>query len=137
MRIDNVINVLTGIGKRPVRVERDVPGFIWNRLQFALLREALWIVENSVASPDTVDEIVRHGLARRWRLTGPFETVALGGVDTFAAVANNLFPHLSSATAAGDLRVWTVSDEGALAAARERRDQELARELERDRAQRG
>jgi 3-hydroxybutyryl-CoA dehydrogenase len=136
-RVDKVVDVLTGLGKRPVRVARDVPGFVWNRLQFALLREALWIVENGVASPDTVDEIVRYGLARRWRLTGPFETVALGGADTFAAVANNLFPHLSSATAAGDLRAWTVSDDGALAAARERRDQELARELERDRAEQG
>ena len=135
--VDKVIDVLTSLGKRPVRVERDVPGFVWNRLQFALFREALWIVENGVASPDTVDEIVRRGLARRWRLTGPFETVALGGADTFAAVANNLFPHLSSATAASDLRAWTVSDEGALAEARKRRDQELARELERDRAEQG
>jgi 3-hydroxybutyryl-CoA dehydrogenase len=137
LHVDKVIDVLTNMGKRPVQVERDVPGFVWNRLQFALLREALWIVENGVASPDAVDEIVRRGLARRWRLTGPFEAAALGGADTFAAVANNLFPHLSSATTAGDLRAWTVFDEGALAAARVRRDLELARELERDHAEQG
>ena len=53
-----------------------------------LLREAVWLVENGVASPETVDEIVRDGLARRWRYTGPFQTAALGGAATFERVAN-------------------------------------------------
>ena len=52
-------------GKRPVLVQRDVPGFIWNRLQHALLREARWIVDNGVATPEAVDEVVRFGNARR------------------------------------------------------------------------
>ena len=59
-------------GKRPVLVQRDVPGFIWNRLQYALLREALWIVDNGVAAPEAVDEVVRYGNARRWEHVGPF-----------------------------------------------------------------
>jgi 3-hydroxybutyryl-CoA dehydrogenase len=76
--IDLILDSLRAIGKRPVMVEREVPGFVWNRLQFALPREALWLVESGVATPETVDEVVRDGLARRRRLTGPFETAALG-----------------------------------------------------------
>jgi 3-hydroxybutyryl-CoA dehydrogenase len=93
-----VQGLLTSIGKQPVVVPRDVPGFIWNRLQFALLREALWLVENGVATADTVDLVVREGLARRWRHVGPFEAVTLGGTETWSLVGANLLPELSAAT---------------------------------------
>ena len=72
-------------GKRPVLVQRDVPGFIWNRLQHALLREALWIVDNGVATPEAVDEVVRFGNARRWEHVGPFAAAALGGIGPGSA----------------------------------------------------
>jgi 3-hydroxybutyryl-CoA dehydrogenase len=130
--LDAVEDVLGVLGKRPVRV-KDVPGFVWNRLQLALLREAVWVVENAVAAPETVDEIVRAGLARRWRLTGPFETAGLGGVETFERVAANLFPVLSDAQLAEGLSRWVPSDPSALEAAKARRDDELAAELRRDR----
>ncbi|MFM9106704.1 MAG: 3-hydroxyacyl-CoA dehydrogenase family protein, partial [Chloroflexota bacterium] len=71
--VEPVAEALLAMGKRPVVAERDVPGFVWNRMQLALLREAVWLVENGVASPETVDQIVREGLARRWRYTGPFQ----------------------------------------------------------------
>jgi 3-hydroxybutyryl-CoA dehydrogenase len=134
---DSVVAEMTAtlreLGKRPVRVDRDVDGFVWNRLQLALLREAVWIVEQGVASPETVDEIVRDGLARRWRYTGPFQTAALGGASTFERVAANLWPVLSRADALGDLRRWldeTVETTGPL---KERRDRGLAAELRADR----
>jgi 3-hydroxybutyryl-CoA dehydrogenase len=117
-------------GKQPVLVARDVPGFIWNRLQFALLREALWLVEQDVADRATVDQVVREGLARRWRLTGPFETAELGGVETFARVADNLFPHLSVESAAPALREWVSRREGELVDLAERRDAALAVDLQ-------
>jgi 3-hydroxybutyryl-CoA dehydrogenase len=120
---------ISGVGKQPVLVERDVPGFIWNRLQFALLREALWLVENGVAEPATVDLVVRDGLARRLSLTGPFESAELGGLETFAAVAQNLFPELSAAVAAPGLREWTPRDQGELDALAARRDACLAQQL--------
>jgi 3-hydroxybutyryl-CoA dehydrogenase len=123
---------LRAMGKRPLLVEKDVPGFVWNRLQLALLREAVWIVEQGVAAPETVDEIVRDGLARRWRLTGPFETVALGGPDTFVRVAANLFPVLSDAAKLADLSAWLDRDPANLAAVRERRDSGLVEELRRE-----
>jgi 3-hydroxybutyryl-CoA dehydrogenase len=125
-----VVEWLTTIGKQPVIVERDVPGFIWNRLQFALLREALWLVEEGVAEPAIVDQVVRDGLARRWRLTGPFETAEFGGLATFARAAENLFPELSVALAAPALREWASRDERELTELAGRRDAGLAKELD-------
>jgi 3-hydroxybutyryl-CoA dehydrogenase len=125
---------LRGLGKRPVPIDRDVDGFAWNRLQLALLREAVWLVENGVASPETVDEIVRDGLARRWRYTGPFQTAALGGAATFERIAANLWPVLSTATELHDLRRWLDESPETTQAVRERRDEGLAAELHADRA---
>jgi 3-hydroxybutyryl-CoA dehydrogenase len=129
-RIDRIEALLCALGKRPVRV-LDVPGFAWNRLQFALLREALWLVRNQVATAEDVEEIVRSGLARRWRLIGPFATLALGGPSTFERVADNLFPLLSADTEAGDLTRFAVSAEEA-DRIRAFRDRGLAAELGRD-----
>jgi 3-hydroxybutyryl-CoA dehydrogenase len=116
-------------GKRPVLVQRDVPGFIWNRLQHALLREALWIVDNGVATPEAVDEVVRFGNARRWEHVGPFAAAALGGIGTWQRVAGELWPVLSNAADAGDLQRALWADAEELAAIAEERDAELARDL--------
>jgi 3-hydroxybutyryl-CoA dehydrogenase len=130
--LETVSTRLAALGKEPVHVERDVPGFIWNRLQAALLRESLWLVDEGVATPETVDRVVRSGLARRYRYTGPFETVALGGIDSWTRVAANLFPRLSNAAGAAALGRSLVYDDEALDAARVRRDRGLARELAQD-----
>lgn len=130
--VQRSVELIASVGKRPVVVERDVDGFVWNRLQLALLREAVWIVENGVASPGVVDEIVRDGLARRWRYTGPFETAALGGPDTFTRVANNLWPVLSNATEVHDLARWLIDDAGILGEIKTERDAGLLRDLEND-----
>ena len=125
--------VLRALGKRPVLVDRDVQGFAWNRLQLALLREAVWLVENGVASPATVDEIVRDGLARRWRYTGPFQTAALGGAATFERVANLLWPALSTATSLQNLRQWLDESPETTGPLREQRDRGLAADMRADR----
>jgi 3-hydroxyacyl-CoA dehydrogenase len=132
--VTRMAGTLRELGKLPVLVERDVPGFVWNRLQLALVREALWLVEEGVASPETVDVVVREGLARRWRHVGPFAIAALGGVETWLTVGENLLPELSTA---GDLagldRHAALDDPETTAAVR---DKALAEELyrERDRA---
>ena len=134
--VARVIDLLTGLGKRPINVQRDVDGFVWNRLQMDLLREAVWIVEQGVATPEVVDEVVRDGLARRWRYTGPFTTAALGGPQTFSRVANNLWPRLSAAHQAHDLGKWLNDDREELTQIRQMRDEglidELRKEWERD-----
>ena len=103
---------VAGCGKRPVLVQRDVPGFIWNRLQHALLREALWIIDNGVATPEAVDEVVRFGNARRWEHVGPFAAAALGGIGTWQRVAGELFPVLSNAARRGRPRARPVGGRG-------------------------
>jgi 3-hydroxybutyryl-CoA dehydrogenase len=123
---------VAGCGKRPVLVQRDVPGFIWNRLQHALLREALWIVDNGVATPEAVDEVVRFGNARRWEHVGPFAAAALGGIGTWQRVAGELFPVLSNARDAGDLERALWADEAELAEIAAARDAGLARDLRED-----
>jgi 3-hydroxybutyryl-CoA dehydrogenase len=87
------------IGRRPIRVERDVPGFLWNRLQLALVREAIHIVEQGIARPEDVDLAVQWGLGLRWAAAGPLRIMDLAGLQTFRAVAASLFPELSAARA--------------------------------------
>jgi 3-hydroxybutyryl-CoA dehydrogenase len=129
-----VIARLHAIGKRPVVLEREATGLLWNRLQLAVLRECEWLVEQGIATPATIDEVMRDGLARRWRLTGPFETVGLGGAKTFDAIAANLYPGLSSATSGHGFDAHVPHDPAVLAKLRERRDAALAAELRSERA---
>jgi 3-hydroxybutyryl-CoA dehydrogenase len=92
-RVDEVVRVLEALGKTPIVVP-DVPGFLWNRLQFALLREAARLVVEHGVTPETVDVAMRRVLGRRWSLVGPFETMGLGGRETFMKIARLLFAEL-------------------------------------------
>ncbi len=85
--VDAVVALLDAAGMSPVRVQREVEGFVFNRLQGALLREAYCLVRDGVASVDDVDRVVREGLGRRWAFIGPFETADLntrGGIEAHA-----------------------------------------------------
>lgn len=94
--IDALVDWMQQLGKEPVVVRRDVPGFVANRLQYALLREAYALVDEGVCSFEEVDRAVVHGLGSRWAAIGPFETMDLAGLDVHAAVAANLWPELAS-----------------------------------------
>jgi 3-hydroxybutyryl-CoA dehydrogenase len=83
------------LGKAPVVVGRDVPGFVANRLQYALMREAYALVDAGVCSFTDVDRVVTYGLAARWAGIGPFEVMDLAGLDVHAGVAANLWPELA------------------------------------------
>jgi 3-hydroxybutyryl-CoA dehydrogenase len=82
--------------KTPLVVRRDVPGFIWNRIQFAVLRECLHMLEEGVADAADIDAAMADGLAPRWMAAGPLATADLGGLATFARICAGLFPHLAS-----------------------------------------
>jgi 3-hydroxybutyryl-CoA dehydrogenase len=131
-----VCEALRAARKRPV-VVADVPGFVWNRIQMAVLREATWVLENGVASPDAIDELLSYGLGRRWSNVGFFEAIALGGVETWQRTAANLLPQLSCATSIGDLQRWVSRDRERLAVAAARRDRGLARDLLEERREDG
>lgn len=95
-RVAQITALLVGLGKEPVRVGREVPGFLWNRLQNAMLKECLWLVATGVATPEEIDRVFERGLGRRWSLTGMFASVRLGGSHTWARVAEGLFPTLAA-----------------------------------------
>lgn len=84
--------LFAGAGLTPVRVRREVEGFIFNRLQGALLREAYCLVRDGVASVEDVDRVVRDGLGRRWAHIGPFETADLNTRGGIAAHAERMGP---------------------------------------------
>ena len=96
--VETVRATLAAMGKAPVVVQREAPGFLWNRIQFALAREIFWLVEHGVATMEEIDQVMQKGLGRRWSIAGPFASLDLGGIDTMAKVAAYLFPELSTAT---------------------------------------
>ena len=79
----------------PVTLNREVPGFLVNRFQFAILREAMSLVESGVASMEDIDNVFKYGLGLRYACLGPFEIADLGGLDTFYKIASYLFADLS------------------------------------------
>ena len=101
----------TRMGKQPVVVRREKLGFIGNRLQFALLREAMALVEEGVATPDDVDTVVRASFGRRLPATGIFHTADLGGLDVLLAICRTLFPDLAANAEPGPSMPALVEDD--------------------------
>jgi 3-hydroxybutyryl-CoA dehydrogenase len=93
-----VCGVLQSVGKEPVVINHEIPGFIGNRLQFALLREAWALWAAGAASAEAIDSVVRHSFGRRLAITGPIESADVGGLDTFESFASFLFPELDTST---------------------------------------
>ncbi|MEW5421471.1 3-hydroxyacyl-CoA dehydrogenase family protein [Amorphus sp. 3PC139-8] len=94
--IDAVFDLLVEVGKRPVRVEKDVPGFIGNRLQLALWREAVSLVEKGICDADAVDTVVKESFGRRLAVIGPLENADLVGTDLLLDIARVIFSDLES-----------------------------------------
>jgi 3-hydroxybutyryl-CoA dehydrogenase len=92
-----VVEQLRGAGKAPVVVEKEIDGFIGNRLQFALLREALALWAQGIASAEAIDTAVKASFGRRLSVTGPLQSAELGGVSTMYEFSRFLFPSLEVA----------------------------------------
>jgi 3-hydroxybutyryl-CoA dehydrogenase len=86
--------ILTSVGKKPILISKPSPGFVGNRLQIALLREALSLLQNGVASVEDIDTAVRYGLGIRYATMGPFKVADLGGLDVFHHLAQELYKDL-------------------------------------------
>ena len=94
-----LLDMCRRLGKRPVLVKRDVPGFVGNRLQYAVLREALHLLSEGIASAEDIDATMTAGPGLRYGLIGPLQTADLGGLDVFHAIGNYLLTELNSSTA--------------------------------------
>ncbi len=92
--VDRTIGWLEAVGKTPVRVQRDVPGFVGNRLQHALWREAIALVADGVCDAETVDTVVKQSFGLRLPTLGPLENADLIGLDLTLAIHENVLPHL-------------------------------------------
>ena len=96
--VKTTITLLETAGKYPALLRRDVPGFVGNRLQHALRREAISIVEQGIASPEDVDLIARLSFGLRLPIVGLLETIDLGGLDLTLAIHSYLLPELNRST---------------------------------------
>ena len=96
--VEKTAEWITAIGKQPVKMKKECLGFIGNRMQLALLREAMYIVEQGFADIEEVDKAVEYGLGRRLPVTGPLCSADLGGLDIFNNIATYLFKDLCNST---------------------------------------
>ena len=94
--IDATYDLLKRVGKHPVRVHKDVPGFVGNRLQHALWREAFAIVDDEICDPATVDEVIRKGFGLRLPTLGPVETADMVGLDLTLAIHDYILKYLNA-----------------------------------------
>ena len=90
-----VMDVLTKVGKKAVLCKKDVPGFIANRLQHALWREAIYMVENGIADAKTVDDACKFGPGLRWPVLGPMENSDLVGIELTYNIHNYILKSLA------------------------------------------
>ena len=90
MAVDAMMTLLESVGKTPVRVEKDVPGFIGNRLQHALWREAISLVENGICDAQAVDTVIKSSFGRRLSVLGPLENADLVGTDLTLDIHENV-----------------------------------------------
>lgn len=111
--VDKAMEWVKALGKQPVRMNKECPGFIGNRLQFALLREALYIVEQGYADVEEVDKSMIYGHGRRLPVTGPLCSADMGGLDIFHSISAYLFADLSNASEPSQLMQKLV-EEGSL-----------------------
>jgi 3-hydroxybutyryl-CoA dehydrogenase len=93
--ITAMIDLLSSVGKTPVHVRKDVAGFVGNRLQHALWREAIAIVAEGIADADTVDTVVKSSFGRRLAVLGPLENADLVGTDLTLDIHNVVLEHLN------------------------------------------
>jgi 3-hydroxybutyryl-CoA dehydrogenase len=92
--IDWTIKLHASIGKMPVHVKKDVPGFVGNRLQHALWRECIALVQNGICDAETVDTVIKESFGRRLAVLGPLENADLVGTDLTLAIHQTVLPDL-------------------------------------------
>jgi 3-hydroxybutyryl-CoA dehydrogenase len=94
--IDFTMKLHAAAGKKPAHVKKDVPGFIGNRLQHALWREAVALVENGICDAETVDNVIKSAFGRRLAVLGPLENADMVGTDLTLAIHQTVLPDIDS-----------------------------------------
>lgn len=100
--VERAMAVLKAMNKKPILLHKEIPGFIGNRLQYALFREAQALLDAGAASKEDIDAAVTYSIGRRLPVTGPLMTADMGGLDVFSAISNYLFEDLATDQRSGD-----------------------------------
>jgi 3-hydroxybutyryl-CoA dehydrogenase len=108
---ERTVEFMKQLGKAPIWVKKDVPGFVGNRIQHAMMREALYLINDGIVSPEGVDTAVRYGFGFRFIACGPIMQKEMSGWDTNYYVAGALYPHLYNNTEAAPV-VKALIDKG-------------------------
>ncbi len=108
--LQQTYDLMEEAGKAPVIVQKDVPGFLANRMQHALFREAISIVEHGIASPEDVDKAIKYGFGMRMGVRAPMEVIDAGGTDLTYNIHKYLFPHLENSTEPSPLLVQKLEE---------------------------
>lgn len=99
----DVYDMFYDIGKQPVKVKKDVPGLIANRIQNAMAREIYSLIEKEVADPEEIDKAIKFGPCFRYATTGQREITDMGGIDIWTTVADILWGDLEARTDASNI----------------------------------
>ncbi|RNF38368.1 3-hydroxyacyl-CoA dehydrogenase family protein [Planococcus salinus] len=100
--VERSMELLKSMNKKPILLKKEIPGFIGNRLQYALFREAQALLDAGAATKEDIDAAVTYSIGRRLPVTGPLMTADMGGLDIFSAISNYLFADLSNDQQSGE-----------------------------------
>lgn len=109
----NIVKLLNSYGKKAVLIHKDIPGFIANRIQHAMAREAISLLENGIASAEDIDTVVKWSLGVRMIFTGPLEQRDFNGIDIHTDIASYLYKELENRTTPSQLLLDKI-DKGEL-----------------------
>lgn len=101
--VKTTMDLMRNIGKSPILLKKEIAGFIANRLQTALMREAFYLLKEDIADAEDIDTAITAGPGFRWAFTGPIEIADFGGLDTWQRVFDNVSPVLDQSKEAPDL----------------------------------
>lgn len=108
--VQRAMDLLRAMKKKPILLNKEIPGFIGNRLQYALFREAQALLDAGAASKEDIDAAVTYSIGRRLPVTGPLMTADMGGLDVFSAISNYLFEDLSTDQRSGETLTRLVEE---------------------------
>ncbi|WP_313894048.1 3-hydroxyacyl-CoA dehydrogenase NAD-binding domain-containing protein [Psychrobacillus sp.] len=108
--VERAMQAMKDMNKQPILLNKEIPGFIGNRLQYALFREAQSILDAGVATKEDIDAAVTYSIGRRLPVTGPLMSADMGGLDVFSAISNYLFEDLSTYQKSGTVLTKLVEE---------------------------
>ncbi len=109
--VRRTFDLLKKMKKKPIEVKKEIPGFVANRLQFALFREALFLHQEGVATMEDIDKAVVYSIGRRLCVTGPLVSADMGGLDVFSSISDYLFSDLCNSSESFSLLKEMVRDD--------------------------